>query len=198
MKALRSFAAIGLAAPPVWGCTYNKQAIRPADLLQHSAGRSLVLLSTSSAAQNVLFAKAIVIFRVDKDGRRNPVITYAINSPWEQSDIPQDNTNLRWVALEPGDYGIEMGIMNPHVCFISGPEFYFRLGASQHAYLGNFHPDAASIHVSNTLERDVAYFQAHAAGADGITFTRLPLELRSITYGCKANGAPPVQVFMDR
>jgi hypothetical protein len=198
MRAPGWFATTALVSQLLTGCAYNKEAIHPSDVLQTSAGRSIVLLSTSSASQSVAFAKALVISRVDSEGKRIPVITYSIDSPWEQADIPQDNTNLRWVALEPGNYAIDLGIMNVALCFTSGPEFYFTAGRAEHLYLGNFHPAATSLHVSNVMARDVAYFQYHAKGGERTTFEPLPLEMKMVDYACDHHKATPIQVFMDR
>jgi hypothetical protein len=59
-------------------------------------------------------------------------------------------------------------------------------------------PAATSLHLSNVMARDVAYFQSHATGGERTTFAPLPLDLKLVDYGCNRHAAPPIQVFMDR
>src|SRR5262249_49158397 len=96
------FGLIALTASLLLSGCFNKEAIRPSDILQRSPGKTIVLLSTSANANSVMFATALVFHRVADDGTRTPVIVYEINNPAEHADLPERNTKLRWFAVDPG------------------------------------------------------------------------------------------------
>jgi hypothetical protein len=179
------------------GC-YSKAAIRPPDILDKSSGRSIVLLSTSAAVESHAFAKGIIISKVGDDGKRSPVTAYSLDNPWEATDIPQEHIKLRWLALDPGAYVIEMGLANPYFCVFEAPEFHFTLDASQRVYLGEFRAGAARFDVSDHMDRDVAYFHSHATGGSETIFTPLPMQVEHVdnTDACKKRAGPAIAVSL--
>jgi hypothetical protein len=47
-------------------------------------------------------AQAIAIMKVGDDGKKIPITAYFTDNAFEKPDMPEDHTNFRWLALDPG------------------------------------------------------------------------------------------------
>ena len=113
MKVIQLSKSVALTVLLLLSGCFSKGAIRPPDILRQSSGKSIVMLSTSARMNSVSFAQSVAIMKVGDDGKKIPITAYFTDNAFEKPDMPEDHTNFRWLALDPGAYVVEMEFQIP-------------------------------------------------------------------------------------
>jgi hypothetical protein len=153
-----------IVAAPVAAMEVKNHFFAPADVTT----KALVLLSTSADRTPFAAASALWVRRIIYKGKKQRrtskhVWTMVVNGSMTESHSPTEHMNVRWLALDPGEYLVYEGYLG-YGCLKRYNNFSFTVAAGETLYLGEFRMEAGDLLVRDSYARDFEFFTKNSKG----------------------------------